>query len=68
MARAPIAAGSSRLLAAETDEERDEVVAEIEGNSRTWAEMLASGGTPGHRASRDAYCMENHEYGRKRGS
>ena len=52
-----------RLLAAEDDAERDAVVAEIEDNSRSWAEMMASGGTPGHRANRDAYCMANHEHG-----
>ena len=52
-----------RLLAAKDESERDAVVAEIEENSRSWAEMLASGGTPGHRATRDAYCMANHEHG-----
>jgi hypothetical protein len=52
-----------RLLAARTEEERDAVVAEIEENSRAWAEQMSSGGTPGHRAARDAYCMENHEHG-----
>jgi hypothetical protein len=50
-----------RLLAAKTAEERGAVVAEIQENSRSWAEMMASGGTPGHRANRDAYCMANHE-------
>jgi hypothetical protein len=50
-----------RLLAAETRSEREAVVAEIRENSRSWAEMISSGGTPGHRANRDAYCMANHE-------
>lgn len=52
-----------RLLAAATPAERQEVVAEIEDNSRSWAEMISSGGTPGHRANRDAYCAANHEFG-----
>jgi uncharacterized protein DUF5995 len=52
-----------RLLAAQSREERDAVVSEIEDNSRSWAEMISSGGTPGHRATRDAYCMQNHEFG-----
>jgi hypothetical protein len=52
-----------RLLAAETTEERDAVVAEIRDNSRSWAERISSGGTPGHRANRDAYCAANHEFG-----
>jgi hypothetical protein len=52
-----------RLLAAESSDQRAAVVAEIRENSRSWAEMMASGGTPGHRANRDAYCMENHEFG-----
>ena len=52
-----------RLLAAESPAERRQVVAEIEQNSRDWAERIASGGTPGHRANRDAYCAENHEFG-----
>jgi Family of unknown function (DUF5995) len=52
-----------RLLAAETTEERDAAVAEIRDNSRSWAERISSGGTPGHRANRDAYCAANHEFG-----
>ena len=54
---------AERLLAAETGEEREAVVADIRANTRSWAEMLAGGGIPGTRASRDAYCMQNHEFG-----
>jgi hypothetical protein len=52
-----------RLLAAKSQAERDAVVAEIRDNSSSWAETIAAGGTPGHRATRDAYCMENHVHG-----
>lgn len=55
---------AERLLAAESESERYEVVLEIENNSRLWAEMIASGGMPGHRAARDAYCRKHHEHGR----
>ena len=54
---------AERLLAAENPEDRDAVVAEMEANARDWAEMISSGGAPGTRAQRDAYCMENHEFG-----
>jgi hypothetical protein len=52
-----------RLLTAKSPEERDEVVAEIQENARSWAEMISSGGTPGTRDQRDAFCAENHEFG-----
>ena len=52
-----------RLLAAKTREERGEVVAEIRENARSWAEMIASGGIPGTREQRDAFCLANHEWG-----
>jgi hypothetical protein len=52
-----------RLLAAQTPAERGEVVAEIEENARRWGEMIASGGLPGTRKQRDAFCRENHEWG-----
>jgi hypothetical protein len=52
-----------RLLAAESEAERDEVVAEIEANARDWAQMISAAGIPGTRAQRDAFCMENHEFG-----
>jgi hypothetical protein len=45
-----------RLLAAGTDEERRQVSESIELNARVWAELIASGGMPGHRATRDAHC------------
>jgi hypothetical protein len=32
------------------------VVEDIEENAANWAEAIASGETPGYRASRDAYC------------
>ena len=52
-----------RLLAAGTEAERDEVVAEIEANARSWAELISSGGSPGTREQRDAFCLRNHEWG-----
>ena len=52
-----------RLLAAKTDAERDAVVAEIEENARSWAEMISGGGIPGTRAQRDSFCAANHEFG-----
>ena len=54
---------AERLLAAETEAERDAIVAEMEANARDWAQQIASGSVPGTRAQRDAYCMENHEFG-----
>jgi hypothetical protein len=45
-----------RLLAARSDEERRQVSESIEVNARVWAELIASGGMPGHRATRDAHC------------
>jgi hypothetical protein len=54
---------AERLLAAENEEARAAVVAEMEANARDWAEMISSGAVPGTRAQRDAYCMENHEFG-----
>jgi hypothetical protein len=54
---------AERLLAAKTPEEHEAVVAEMEENARSWAEMISSGGTPGTRAERDAYCEQNHEFG-----
>jgi hypothetical protein len=54
---------AERLLAAQGPAEREAVVAEIEASSRSWAELIASGETPGHRASRDAYCQANHRFG-----
>jgi hypothetical protein len=54
---------AERLLAAETEQDRAAVAAEMEANARDWAEMISSGAVPGTRAQRDAYCMENHEFG-----
>ncbi len=48
---------AERLLAAETAEERDEVAEQIRASSTAWAQMIASGGAPGYRETRDQYCL-----------
>jgi hypothetical protein len=45
-----------RLLNAETPAERSAVVEQIRATSRLWAEMISSGGLPGTRETRDAFC------------
>jgi Family of unknown function (DUF5995) len=45
-----------RLLAARSEEERQRVSDSIELGARLWAELIASGRMPGHRATRDAHC------------
>lgn len=45
-----------RLMNAKTPAERRRVEGDIETTSRLWAEWIASGHQPGHRAERDAYC------------
>jgi hypothetical protein len=47
---------AERLLNAPTPEARDQVVAEIESYSTAWARLISFGGSPGHRAERDAFC------------
>ena len=45
-----------RLLNAETKSERRVVVESIRQTSTLWAELISSGGLPGTRETRDAYC------------
>jgi hypothetical protein len=45
-----------RLLNARTRAERQEVVESIDQTSTFWAQLISSGGLPGTRATRDAYC------------
>ena len=52
-----------RLLNAATAAERDRVAAEIDAYSTAWARLISSGGLPGTRAQRDAFCRANHETG-----
>ena len=47
---------AERLLAADSDEERREVVRTMEETSTNWAEMICSGGIPGWRETLDEYC------------
>jgi hypothetical protein len=54
---------SERLLEAGTHQERAEVAESIDATSRAWAELISSGGQPGHRAVRDAWCREHHVTG-----
>jgi len=48
---------AERLLAADSPGERAEVASTIRDNSTRWAELIASGGLPGYRETRDAYCL-----------
>ncbi len=50
---------AERLLAAKTPAERAEVAQQIRTTSTAWAQMMASGGAPGYRATRDEYCLAN---------
>lgn len=50
---------AERLLAAKTRGERAEVAEQIRTTSTAWAEMMASGGAPGYRETRDEYCLAN---------
>jgi Family of unknown function (DUF5995) len=45
-----------RLLNAETKTDRRQVVESIRETSTLWAELISSGGLPGTRETRDAYC------------
>jgi hypothetical protein len=50
---------AERLLAARTPAERHEVAEQIRTTSTVWAQMMASGGAPGYRDTRDEYCLAN---------
>jgi hypothetical protein len=54
---------AERLLGAESEAERAEVAESIDASSRFWAELISSGGMPGHREVRDAWCREHHVSG-----
>ncbi len=48
---------AGRLIDAKTPAERAQVAKSIEDNAASWAQaIVAQPGTPGYRASRDAYC------------
>ena len=47
---------AERLVAAGSRAELEQVQRDIEATSTAWARMIASGATPGYRATRDAYC------------
>jgi hypothetical protein len=49
---------AERLLAAESAAERAAVATRIRETSARWAELISSGGIPGYRESRDAYCRD----------
>lgn len=48
---------AERLLAADSPAERAEVAQTIRDTSTAWAQMIASGGLPGYRETRDQYCL-----------
>jgi hypothetical protein len=52
---------AERLMNARTAEERSEVERSIAVNANAWADFIASGALPGHRATRDAHCRAFHE-------
>jgi hypothetical protein len=51
---------AERLMNARTAEERSEVERSIAVTADAWADFIASGGLPGHRATRDAHCRAFH--------
>jgi len=51
---------AERLVNARTRAQRRRVAASIETTSRVWAQFIASGRLPGHRALRDAHCRAFH--------
>jgi uncharacterized protein DUF5995 len=51
---------AERLMNAGTAEERGEVERSIEVTANAWADFIASGALPGHRATRDAHCRAYH--------
>jgi uncharacterized membrane-anchored protein YjiN (DUF445 family) len=49
---------AERLLAAETNEDRQQVATQIQQYAAGWAQMIANPiQVPGYRAQRDAYCQ-----------
>ena len=54
---------AERLLNAPDEAARDRVVADIDAYSTAWARLISSGGLPGTRAQRDAFCADHHETG-----
>jgi uncharacterized protein DUF5995 len=51
---------AERLINADTAEERSDVERSIAVNADAWADFIASGSLPGHRATRDAHCRAFH--------
>lgn len=51
---------AERLLNAESPEQRRQVAQSIEAQSRTWAEAIRAGSTPGYSAVRDPHCRAGH--------
>jgi hypothetical protein len=51
---------AERLMNARTAEERAQVEQSIAVTANVWADFIASGGLPGHRATRDAHCRAHH--------
>ena len=51
---------AERLMNARTDEERAQVEQTIAINANAWADHIAAGALPGHRATRDAHCRAFH--------
>jgi hypothetical protein len=54
---------AERLMNARSAEERGEVERSIAVNANAWADFIASGALPGHRATRDAHCRAFHAGG-----
>jgi hypothetical protein len=50
---------AERLVGARSPAARQRVVRSIEATSRLWAQLISSGGLPGTRAARDAYCLSH---------
>ncbi len=48
------------LVGAPSPAERRAVEREIEAEATAWANLIAAGGFPGHRAERDAFCAASH--------
>ncbi|HEX8053640.1 MAG TPA: DUF5995 family protein [Thermoleophilaceae bacterium] len=51
---------AERLMNARTPEERSEVDRSIATTANAWADFIAAGTLPGHRATRDAHCRAFH--------
>jgi hypothetical protein len=54
---------AERLMNARTPQERSEVERSIVVGANAWADFIASGTLPGHRATRDAHCRAFHAGG-----